>query len=139
MFILFIAYTPFVLMDYQILTSPEFEIDSWGGIYSLILSVYLLIVWGNRIKENRIRIHILLPVSQNISSLNRFWLASIHYFAILFYLILAHMIIIDNWHLETGSMIGQVGFTLIMFAGLLGEGMIGSRIGIWEKDFLPLF
>jgi len=115
----FIAYTVFALMDFQLLRSPEFEIDYWGGIYSIVLYAFLISVWGTRLKEKRIRYHSLLPISQKQNSLSRFWFAAIPFVVIIVYLIFVHLILIDAWHSETGSLIGQIGVTLILFAGFI--------------------
>jgi hypothetical protein len=117
--IFFLVYTALSLFDIQLLTSPEFEIDYWGGIYSIILYAFLFSIWGSRLKEKRIRYYSLLPLSQKQNSLSRFWFAALPFIVIIVYLILVQLIIIDSWHNETGSLIGQLGVTLILFAGFI--------------------
>ncbi len=117
--VLFLVYTTLSLFDFQLLTSPEFEIDFWGGIYSIILYAFLFSIWGSRLKEKRIRYYSLLPISLNQNSLSRFWFAALPFIVIIIYLILVQLIIIDGWHNETGSLIGQLGVTLILFAGFI--------------------
>jgi hypothetical protein len=117
--IFFLVYTALSLFDIQLLTSPEFEIDYWGGIYSIILYAFLFSIWGTRLKEKRVRYYSLLPLSQKQNSLSRFWFAALPFIFIIGYLILAQLISIDSWHNETGSLIGQLGVTLILFAGFI--------------------
>jgi len=117
--VLFIVYTMFSIFDLQLTTSPEFEIDYWGGIYSIVIYAFLFSTWGVRSKEKRIRYHSLLPISQKINAFSRFWIATFPFLAITIYLVVVQLITIDNWHAETGSLIGQVGVCLILFAGFL--------------------
>jgi len=114
-----VMYTIFSLFDFQLTNSPDWEIDYWGGIISLILYTYLIIVWGTRIKEKRIRLHNLLPISQKHNAYLRLSISSLPFIFLIIYLILIHLIIIENWHAETGSVIGQVGIVLIYFAGFI--------------------
>jgi hypothetical protein len=117
--VLFFTYTILSILDFQLTDEPEFEIDYWGGIYSLIIYIFLFSVWGTRIKEKRIRLHSLLPITQSKNSLSRFWFAGMSFLVILFYLIIVNLIIVNNWHAETGSMIGQIGIAFTVFAGFI--------------------
>ncbi len=117
--VLFFTYTILSILDFQLTDKPEFEIDYWGGIYSLIIYIFLFSVWGTRIKEKRIRLHSLLPITQSKNSLSRFWFAGMSFLVILFYLIIVNLIIVNNWHAETGSMIGQIGIAFTVFAGFI--------------------
>jgi hypothetical protein len=117
--ILFFTYTILSILDFQLTNKREFEIDYWGGIYSLIVYIFLFSVWGTRIKEKRIRLHSLLPITQSKNSLSRFWFAGMPFIVILFYLIIVNLIIVTNWHAETGSMIGQIGIAFTVFAGFI--------------------
>jgi hypothetical protein len=117
--IFLIAYTILSLLNLQLTTSPLWEIDYWGGIFSLILYAYLIITWGSRINEKRIRMHSLLPLKEDHLAALRFSIAVLPYINIIFYLVLVHLIIIDQWHAETGSILGQIGITLILFAGFI--------------------
>ncbi|MDX1699807.1 MAG: hypothetical protein R3250_04265 [Melioribacteraceae bacterium] len=112
-------YTTFSLFDFQLTTSPLWEIDYWGALYSLIIYSYLISVWGKRINEKRVRMLNLLPITQNHNSLLRFSTAFLPYVFMIIYLVTIHLLIIERWHAETGSMIGQVGITLILFAGFV--------------------
>ena len=114
-----LLYTMFSLFDFQLTTSPLWEIDYWGALYSLIIYSYLIVVWGKRINEKRVRMHNLLPIPQNHNSFLRFCAAASPYFFMIIYFILIHLIIIETWHAETGSIIGQAGITLILFAGFI--------------------
>jgi len=116
---LFSAYTLLNLFDFQLTRSPAYEIDYWGGIYSIIIYAYLFAIWGTRVKEKRILLHALLPLSQKQNSLTRFWIASLPFYLIIIYLVVVHLIIIESWHGETGSLIGSIGITLILFAGFI--------------------
>lgn len=117
--LLFLVYTILSIFDIQLTRSPEFEIDYWGGLYSLVIYLYLFSVWGVRIKENRIRLHSLLPITESNNSLAQFWFAGLPFMVILFYLIIINLIIVSNWHAETGSMIGQIGIAFTVFAGFI--------------------
>jgi len=119
LFILFMVYTVFSLFDFQLTTSPKFEIDYWGGLYSIIIYAFLISIWGTKLKEKRIRHFSLLPISQKQNSLSRFWFAAFPFMLIVTYLVFVHLILIDNWHKETGSLLGQIGVTLILFAGFI--------------------
>jgi hypothetical protein len=112
-------YTIFSIFDFQLTTSPFWEIDYWGALYSLIIYSYLINVWGKRVSEKRVRMHTLLPIPQNHNSLLRFSEAVLPYIFMIVYFILIHFIIIERWHAETGSIIGQIGITLILFAGFI--------------------
>jgi hypothetical protein len=109
----------FSIFDFQLTTAPLWEIDYWGALYSVIIYSYLLTVWGKRINENRVRMHNLLPVPQNHNSFFRFTVAALPYVFMIIYFIIIHLIVIERWHAETGSIIGQVGITLILFAGFI--------------------
>jgi hypothetical protein len=85
--VLFLTYTVLSLFDIQLTDSPEFMIDYWGGIFSLVVYVFLFSTWGSRVKEKRIRFHSLLPLSQQHNSYSRFWLAGLPFFAIIAYLV----------------------------------------------------
>ena len=78
-----------------------------------------MMAWGKRIGEKRVRMHNLLPISQKHSSLLRFSTAALPYLFMIIYFIFIHLILIGRWHAETGSIIGQVGITLILFAGFI--------------------
>lgn len=115
----FILYSTFSVFDLQITTAPEFEIDYWGGIYGIFIYAFLISIWGTRIKEKRIRYYSLLPITQKSNSHLRFWIAFLPFFILIIYLIIINLIIIKGWHTETGSIIGQVGVCLILFAGFI--------------------
>jgi len=117
--VFFLLYTTFSLFDLQITKAPEFEIDYWEGIYGIIIYAFLFSIWGIRLKEKRIRYHSLLPITQKTNSLLRFWIASIPFIFLTVYLIVVNLILIDSWHPETGSMLGQVGVCFILFAGFI--------------------
>lgn len=117
--VIFPIYTVCSILDLQLTTAPEFEIDYWGGLYSIIIYAFLISLWSTKIKEKRIRHFALLPVTQKENSLSRFWFAALPFIVIIVYLILVQLIFIDNWHKETGSLLGQIGVTLILFAGFI--------------------
>jgi hypothetical protein len=117
--IAFLIYTTLALFDLQLTTAPEYEIDYWGGIYSIITYAFLFSVWGNRVMEKRIRLHSLLPVKEKQYSLARFSFAALPFIVIVFYLVIMHLMFINIWHKETGSLIGQLGVTLILFSAYL--------------------
>jgi len=117
--LLLLVYTLFALLNYQLLEGAEWEIDYWGGLYSLAIYVFLFLTWGIRIKENRVRCFAVLPIIQKKNALARFWIAAIPFIAIIAYLIFIHLIFIDVWHNETSSLIGQIGVTLILFSAYL--------------------
>ena len=48
----FPLYTICVLADFQLLSGPMWDIDYWGGIYSLIIYMLLFIFWGIQLLEN---------------------------------------------------------------------------------------
>lgn len=141
--VLLLGYNLLSNYNIQILSGPEFEIDYWGGIYSLIIYAFLFSTWGKRIKEKRIIQHSLLPltITQNASA--RFWIVALPFLFINVYMISIQLVIAKNWHAETSSLIGQLGVVLIFFAGFISARddwysywNLGKR---FQKAFITLF
>lgn len=115
----FIIYTVLSIFNLQLTDAPEFIIDYWGGIYSIIIYAFIISTWGNRLKERRIRLHTLLPYSLKKQSLIRFYIALLPMLFITLYLLIIQLFLVFNWHNETGSMIGQLGVCFILLAGFI--------------------
>ena len=109
------GYTVFALLKYQLLEGPKWEIDYWGGILGLIFYLTLFIIWSRRIKEFRARALYLTPISLNKIGLARLLFILILMLVPLIYLSVVHLIILEQWHAETLSILGQLGMTYIVF------------------------
>ncbi len=115
----FSSYSLFVLFDFQLITDKRFEIDYWGGFYSLLLIIFVYTVWLMRLKEKRIRYFALLPISNKELAFERFLLAAFPFIIVFVYLVVVHLIFVSTWHNETGSILGQTGIMFIIFAGFI--------------------
>jgi hypothetical protein len=113
--ILFPLYTFFALIDYQLLEGPRWEIDYWAGLLSLFLYLIYFIVWSFRIKEFRIRMHSLVPLSNSQISLARLLFAILPLILIFFYIIIVHLILLPTWREESGSILMQIGLLFSIF------------------------
>ena len=58
-----VLYTIFSLIDFNLTHDNNFNTDLWGGLYSFVFVVFILSVWGQRLKEKRNRYFALLPIS----------------------------------------------------------------------------
>ena len=123
MALIFPLYTLFAVTDTQLLEGQEFEIDYWGAIAGLFVYSFYFIIYTLRIKEKRIRMLTVLPVSVGDISQSRILLTVLPMLTILTYLVIIHYIIIDTWHEETGALLMQIGlcFTLILTVLLIRD------------------
>ena len=117
--VLFIIYSIMTLVDFQLTTSLGHEFEYWEDVYGIILYIIIVSLWGNRLKEKRIRNHALLPLTERQISQSRFWFVTLPLITIVTYLIIVQLIIIKNWHNTTGDLIGQVGVCFILFAAFI--------------------
>jgi len=116
---LLLIYTMFSLFDFQILSGPEFEIDYWGAFYSMFLYIMIFMMWFQKIKENRLRMHSLLPISKSDLSILRVKFYGIPMIVLLGYLLLIHLILFSHWKDESSSLLAQSGLFFIVFAILI--------------------
>ena len=112
------VYSVFSLVNYQLLSGPAFEIDYWGGMYAAYMSIIYIINWGRSSKEKHERIYALVPVAQKKVSKFRFYFHLIPMIIIPAYLVIVQLLLIDRWHAETSSLIGQTGLLFGMLAAI---------------------
>lgn len=141
--LLILGYSLLSNYNVQILAGPEFDIDYWGGIYSIVIYAFLFLTWGNRIREKRILQHLLLPVTITQNAYARFLIVALPFLFINIYLIFVQLVIANNWYAETNSLIGQLGVVLIFFASFIrgrddwySNWNLGKR---FQKTFVTLF
>lgn len=114
-----VLYTVLVIVDIKLNFPTKFDVDPLIAIFSLIIYGFSLTVWSNRIKERRLWLHHILPISEKQNSYLRFSFALLPFVSMIIYLIVLHLIIFNNWHSETASLINQIGVCLILFSGFL--------------------
>lgn len=110
-----LSYTYFCINNIQLLEGAEYEVDYWGGIFAFFLYFMCYAFWVQRIKEQRIRKQILLPVSQKTVSLSRIFIIQGSTILLALYFVVVHFLMIDRWYEETGSILLQVGMFNISF------------------------
>ena len=95
------------------------NIDMWGGFYSFVLLFSILSIWQTRIKENRERFFVLLPITNKQQAIGRFWFAVLPITVLIFYFISIHLIISNIWDIELNIALLQIGIIFIIFAGFI--------------------
>ncbi len=138
---LLVVYTVLSIFDYHILTGPFFEIDYWGAIYTMFLSMLLISMWMQRIKENRNRIYALLPISQNVMAKLRAATYGIPMLLLVTYMIVIHLILLPNWKDESSTLIGQTGLFFALFiATVMGRDIwIAKSFKNFFSKIIPIF
>ncbi len=112
-------YTIFSLVDFQQFTSKKTNTDLWGGLYSFVILVFTLSVWGQRFKEKRNRYFATLPLTTKQLAISRFLFAVIPFTVVVIYLIVVHLVVMNSWHCESNSLLIQIGVMLVLFAGFI--------------------
>lgn len=109
------AYTISCLFDYQIIKGSEFAVDYWGGIFAFFFYFLFYSFWITKIREQRLRVQYLLPLSFNSISLAMILFLQGVMIFITIYLVIVHYLLIDRWHDETGSLLLQIGLFFLSF------------------------
>ncbi len=104
-----LSYTLFCLNDFQLLEGAKYEVDYWGGIFALFFYLMFYTFWMQRIREHRLRTQTLLPITQTAISLSRILIIQGSAVITAVYLTFVHLLILDKWHQETGSVLMQLG------------------------------
>ncbi len=129
------VYSIFSLTNYQLLSGPAFEIDYWGGMYAVYMSILYIIYWGRSSKEKHERIFAQLPVAQKEVAKSRFFFHLIPIIIILAYLVIVQLQLLDRWPAETSSLIGQTGLLFGMFAAIYAA----REIWVLTENYGSLF
>jgi hypothetical protein len=125
------AFTVFSIFDFQILSGPAFDVDYWGALFTMFLSMFIIIIWSQKIKESRLRIHALLPITQKQLAETRSYFYGLPAAVILLYVVIAHLILLSNWKEEASTLLAQSGwFFTIFFTFLAGRDIWHS----YESD-----
>lgn len=114
-----VLYTIFSLIDFNLTHDNNFNTDLWGGLYSFVFVVFILSVWGQRLKEKRNRYFAILPISVKYLAVSRFSFVAIPFTIMVIYLTLIHLAIMNSWHSESSSLLLQIGVLSILFAGFI--------------------
>jgi hypothetical protein len=119
LFSLLLVFTAFSLFDFQILSGPAFEVDYWGALYTMFLSMFLIIIASQKIKEYRLRMHMLLPLDLKTLAKVRFYFYGLPMVLILLYVVVIHLLILSNWKDEASTLLAQSGLFFTLFLAFL--------------------
>ena len=117
--IILVLYTVFLLVDFKLTPDKNFNTDFWGGLYSFVFVVFMLSIWGQRLREKRNRYFTTLPFTTKQLAISRFLFAAIPFTVIEIYLVVIHLVVINALHSETSSLLVQIGVMFILFAGFI--------------------
>ena len=113
--VFFAGYTCITLFDIQLFSGPMVDIDFWGALFALFFYMLVYSMWVVRLKEKRIRLHSVLPVSQRSIAVSRLlFITSV--ITISFIYITLQLVLFLSWFEETSGILAQLGMVFIVFA-----------------------
>ena len=115
-----IIYTFFLAVDVAPFESNRFLGKYfWSGFIGLGTYLLIYVMWVQRIKENRDRLHSIIPVSIKQNARSRTLLGLLPFTVIVLYTLLIHFLVLTDQSDQTKRIFAQLGFMFIFLAHLL--------------------
>jgi hypothetical protein len=111
----FTGYTCITLFDIKRFSGTMLDVDFWGALFAFFFYLLIYSMWIVRLKEKRIRLHSILPVSQKTNTISRM-LFIVSIIIISFVYIILQLLLVPSWFEESSGILAQLGFVFIFFA-----------------------
>jgi hypothetical protein len=113
--VIYLAFTTFAIFNIELLDPKQFGVDYWGGFIAGFLYLFYFIMYPIRIKEQRERQNVLLPISLKQISLSYLIYFSLPVLISIIYFLVLHISILSLWNEQSASTVAQLGmfFTVV--------------------------
>lgn len=99
----------------QIFSRSLEDIDFWGGLFAFFFYLLIYSMWMMRLREKRLRLHAILPVTRLDIGISRMIFVFIIIAASFIYISM-QLYLAPSWAEESYSIMAQLGFVYIVFS-----------------------